>query len=100
VAGPEKAAWLATQKARLKANQWPAVLQTLAPWVEPDRVADEKAPVRRCHRYLANRPTFLDYQGALAAGLPIGSGEVESAHRYVIQARLKVVGAWWKLDNA
>jgi hypothetical protein len=100
VAGPEKAAWLATQKARLKANQWPAVLQTLAPWVEPDRVADERAPVRRCHRYIANRPTFLDYQGALAAGLPIGSGEVESAHRYVIQARLKIAGAWWKLANA
>jgi hypothetical protein len=52
VAGPEKAAWLATQKARLKANQWPAVLQTLAPWVEPDRVAHrvrrgrKRAPVR------------------------------------------------------
>ncbi|MSO23222.1 MAG: ISKra4 family transposase, partial [Acidobacteria bacterium] len=40
------------------------------------------------------------YQSALVAGLPIGSGEVESAHRYVIQARLKRAGAWWKEDNA
>jgi hypothetical protein len=35
----------------------------------------------------------------LAAGLPIGSGEIESAHRYVIQIRLKIAGAWWKMEN-
>ncbi|HAY28077.1 MAG TPA: ISKra4 family transposase, partial [Candidatus Accumulibacter sp.] len=29
-----------------------------------------------------------------------GSGEIESAHRYVIQDRLKRAGAWWKLKNA
>ena len=45
-------------------------------------------------------PAILDYQEALAAGLPIGSGEIESGHRYVIQARLKIAGAWWKEDNA
>jgi hypothetical protein len=32
--------------------------------------------------------------------LPIGSGEVESAHRYVIQKRLKLSGAWWTSENA
>ena len=35
----------------------------------------------------------------MAAGLPIGSGEIESAHRYVIQIRLKIAGAWWKIEN-
>jgi len=35
----------------------------------------------------------------LENGLPIGSGEIESAHRYIIQRRLKLVGAWWKADN-
>ena len=29
----------------------------------------------------------------------IGSGEIESAHRYVIQIRLKIAGAWWKVEN-
>lgn len=28
-----------------------------------------------------------------AIGLPIGSGEVESAHRYISQKRLKIPGA-------
>jgi len=32
--------------------------------------------------------------------LPIGSGEIESRHRHVIQARLKRAGAWWKEENA
>jgi hypothetical protein len=30
----------------------------------------------------------------------IGSGEVESRHRSVIQKRMKIPGAWWREDNA
>lgn len=40
------------------------------------------------------------YDEALAADLPIGSGEIESAHRYVAQQRLKRPGAWWKAEHA
>jgi len=29
----------------------------------------------------------LNYQDALNKNLPIGSGEIESAHRYVVQKR-------------
>jgi hypothetical protein len=36
----------------------------------------------------------------LREGLPIGSGEVESGHRHVIQKRMKLAGAWWKETNA
>lgn len=42
----------------------------------------------------------MDYQKALLKGLPIGSGEIESSHRHVIQKRLKIAGAWWKQENA
>ncbi len=52
------------------------------------------------HRYLTNRPWQFNYRDALKAELPIESGEVESANRYVIQDRLKRAGAWWKLKNA
>jgi hypothetical protein len=31
---------------------------------------------------------------------PIGSGEIESAHRYVAQKLLKLSGAWWTVKNA
>jgi hypothetical protein len=33
-------------------------------------------------------------------GLPIGSGEIESAHRYIPQKRLKIPGATWHPDTA
>lgn len=84
-------AWLDQQKDRLKANQSALVLAALAPFVE----ADSDAPVAACDRYLRNRLDQLDYQGAIQQGLPIGSGEIESAHRYIIQKRLKLPGAWW-----
>jgi len=92
-------AWLETQKQRLKNNDATEVLTDLRNSVEAETVDNDHAPVRACMRYLHNRPQHLNYKGALAKGLPIGSGEIESAHRYVIQQRLKLPGAWWKADN-
>jgi hypothetical protein len=60
----------------------------------------EEAPVYACYRYMDNRPGQFDYQAALLRGLPLGSGKIESAHRYIIQTRLKLAGAWWKEENA
>ena len=56
--------------------------------------------MRACHRYLSGRANQLKYREALAEGLPIGSGEIESAHRYVAQKRLKLPGAWWCAEHA
>jgi Uncharacterised protein family (UPF0236) len=92
--------WMNLQKERLKTGQLSAVMDALRCFEEPDTVAIGDAPVRQCYRYIANRPGQFKYQEALAANLPIGSGEVESAHRYVIQKRIKLPGAWWKKDNA
>jgi hypothetical protein len=93
-------AWIDEQKVRLKTGQSKAFLQGLLPHLEDARVADADAPVRQCHRYLSNRQEQLDYQGAAARELPIGSGEIESAHRYIVQQRLKLPGAWWRAANA
>ena len=100
IAGADQRAWMETQKDRLKHNQVQDVIAALQPFLEDDTVAEAQAPVRAAHRYLTNRPGQFNYQDALMAGLPIGSGEIESAHRYVIQSRLKLAGAWWKKNNA
>lgn len=84
-------AWLEQQKDRLKANQVDAVLNALAPFVDTDGAG----PATACDRYIRNRQDQLDYQNALRQDLPIGSGAIESAHRYIIQERLKLSGAWW-----
>lgn len=100
MAGTQATAWRHEQQARLKENRWEEVLHELRPHQEPATVADAEAPVRACFQYLDNRRDQLDYRGALEAGLPIGSGEIESAHRSVIQERLKLPGAWWLEENA
>jgi hypothetical protein len=100
IAGANKDEWLAQQQEKMKQNRVAEVIDELRSKQrgEPDRQKQE--PMLACERYLSNRLEHLDYQGALATGLPIGSGEVESGHRSVIQARLKLSGAWWKIENA
>jgi hypothetical protein len=92
--------WMDEQKIRLKQGEMQKVLSELRKYDEPLDVPEEEAPVRKCKRYMENRPDQLDYKGAIEQDLPIGSGEVESAHRYVVQKRLKLAGAAWKFDNA
>jgi hypothetical protein len=90
--------WTRRQQGRLLNNQSDKILRSLRPHLEPHKT--EQAPVSAAHRYLAERHDCLDYVSARASNLPIGSGEVESGHRHVIQKRLKVAGAWWKQTNA
>jgi hypothetical protein len=107
----KKVMWLKQQQRRLKANRTNEVLQEitkleeieklkLAAAAERTSATKEELPAGCCKRYLENRLQYLDYKTALKAGLPISSGETESGHRWVIQARLKIAGAWWKMDNA
>lgn len=95
-----QAAWMDEQKARLKTQRSGEVLRALQPHLEEAGVAEAEAPVRQCHRYLSHRPDQLHYRSAIERDLPIGSGEIESAHRYIVQQRLKRPGAWWCATNA
>jgi hypothetical protein len=92
--------WLQSRKKRLLAGQAADLIAELKLHVEPKSVDEEHAPVRAAWRYLANRLEQLDYPRALALDLPVGSGAIESAHRYLVQARLKRPGAWWREDMA
>jgi hypothetical protein len=107
----KKRVWLKGQQRRLKVNRTREVIMeltkletfektTIAGAAERPSTSREEQPATACKRYLENRLEYLDYKTALKAGLPIGSGETESGHRWVIQARLKIAGAWWKQDNA
>jgi hypothetical protein len=97
---PNSAEWIEKQKALLKDSQIGQVLKELKLYLEPVTVPDAQAPVRACHRYIENRPGQFLYKEAFEKDLPIGSGEVESEHRYISQKRLKISGAWWKINNA
>lgn len=55
---------------------------------------------KKCYQYMIKRMNYFNYKDAIDQDLPIGSGEIESANRTIIQKRLKLSGAWWRKDNA
>jgi hypothetical protein len=50
-------------------------------------------------KHLERFADAVHYEHFRELGLPIGSGRVESAHRYVTQKRMKKPGAWWREDT-
>jgi hypothetical protein len=100
IAANKSREWLHIQQERLKQNNVKEVLLELSTHKEAEEVDEQSAPVRACERYLKERLKFLDYKSAIEKGLPIGSGEIESGNRSVVQARLKISGAWWTETNA
>ena len=90
--------WLHEQQGYLLQNGVEQVLSTLESKLENTQQKD--APVRSAHGYISERKGYMDYAAAKVAELPIGSGEVESGHKHVLQKRLKIAGAWWREPNA
>lgn len=56
---------------------------------------NRRKALRELCRYYENNQGRMDYPRYIALGLPIGSGIVESAHRHVIQKRMKNAGQHW-----
>jgi hypothetical protein len=50
--------------------------------------------------YYSKNAHRMRYRSFRTAGLPIGSGAGESAHRHVLQKRMKLAGQHWALGNA
>jgi len=89
--------WRRRQQGRLLENCGAAVLRALEKALEEE--SGPESPVRSAHQYIQERKNHMDYAGARAKQLPVGSGEIESGHRHVIQQRLKISGGWWTEKN-
>lgn len=94
--GKEKE-WRRRQQGRLLNNRLAPVLRSLEKRTAP--AGSITGAAQSAQRYLQERRQHLDYAGARQNQLPIGSGEIESAHRHVIQHRLKIAGGWWTERN-
>jgi hypothetical protein len=60
----------------------------------------ERKNVDSCANYLLNYKTMLRYDAALTAGLPIATGVIEGACRYLVKDRMDITGARWGLKGA
>lgn len=92
VAGSQARSWLRKTQLKMKENRWAEVLKELENYIEAEGIGEAEAPVRSCYRYIGHRKENPDYRGAIEKGLPIGSGEIESGNKSVVQSRLKIAG--------
>ena len=63
------------------------------------KLTNRKA-VEQCADYLCKYRDYLAYSDALAAGLPIATGVIEGACRYLVRDRMDKTGARWSLAGA
>lgn len=95
-----KKSYFGRVKSLCKKGEFDQLLRWLKNFEEDKKIKNNQAPVRAAIRYIENRPGEFDYPDAIKKELPIGSGQVESTHRHLIQERMKIPGAWWKYENA
>lgn len=60
----------------------------------------ERQAVDACADYLLNYAPYLDYDKALADGLPIATGVIEGTCRHLVEDRMNLTGARWSLTGA
>ena len=61
--------------------------------------SDERDVVRRAVKHFKKNRRRMRYAEFIAMGLPIGSGQIESAAKNIVQARLKRSGMRWSIDG-
>jgi hypothetical protein len=62
--------------------------------------AVERQPVDECADYLLHYSPYLQYDKALAEGVPIATGVIEGTCRHLVEDRMNVTGARWSLTGA
>lgn len=60
----------------------------------------ERQPVDECADYLLNYAPYLQYEEALAQGVPIATGVIEGTCRHLVEDRMNLTGARWSLTGA
>jgi len=99
---PEAEAWVEHQLVKLLGGaSGGTIAKSLRLMAEShDLDATAVAPVEKAAAYLVKHTRLLHYDRALADGLPIATGVIEGACRYLVQDRMGRTGARWSLTGA
>jgi hypothetical protein len=88
--------WSEGIMARLSAGEVDSVIWGLQR-IKADTLTREE--IDKLITYLRNQKERIDYDACKAEGIPIGSGAIESANKFISHIRLKRSGAWWTVKN-
>jgi hypothetical protein len=94
----ERTRWIARQKALLLAGRVERVIGTIKRVLQEH--PDVKEQAERLMEYYRNNSSRMRYDEYIKRGLSIGSGAIESAHRTVVQRRMKLSGQRWANTGA
>jgi hypothetical protein len=91
----EQRKWVHSKLDRISQGHVKEILEEL----KTQNATEPNDRLRRFISYLHRFEDAVDYDRFKQLGYPIGSGEVESAHKSVPQKRLKLPGASWHPDS-
>lgn len=92
--------WFGWARHRLRHGNPDGVLADLAEALDVEGLPDTaRDTLRTVYAYLDRHRDHIDYARYKALGLPLGSGMVESACKWLIQQRFKGVGMRWSEDG-
>jgi|TARA_B100001971_G_scaffold181496_1_gene178215 hypothetical protein len=92
--------WFTLARHRLRHGETNVVLNDIAAALELDGLPEiARKALKNLYEYLATHQYHIQYQKFKELGLPIGSGMVESACKWLIQQRFKGVGMRWSEDG-
>jgi len=78
-----------------------AIAKSLRAMIKTHALDEKDAkPVLAAAKYLTNNTRLMHYDRALAEGLPIATGVIEGACRYLVQDRMGRTGAVWSAAGA
>ena len=91
----ERHQWVHSKLDEISAGNVQEVLEDL----ETQNTTEPNDRLRQFIGYLTRFKDAVDYDHYKELGYPIGSGEVESSHKYIPQKRFKLPGACWHPDS-
>lgn len=93
--------WFEEVRKKLKAGKATEIIDELRLEVEEDKTLSDKTTeeMERVSNYLEQHMEHMNYNCYKKSGLPIGSGIVESACKWLIQQRFKGVGMRWSVEG-
>jgi len=93
-------AWFVSARHRLRHGKADGVLADIAAVLALDGLpASARETLAKLYAYLETHRDHINYEKFKELGLPIGSGLVESACKWLIQQRFKGVGMRWSEDG-